>query len=191
MKKILFVLALALVALALYKLVFKKEEKEGPKEQPIALNGSSDAFTQQMSAALTAYYQLKDALVKSDTNLLHQTAPAFEQALAAVPMKEVKAADTALVGLASDLQHSIGEELKKLTAAANLETARQSFQVVSNNLFDLLRTVQYKAGTVYQQYCPMAFENMGASWLSNNAEIMNPYFGDKMLHCGEIRDSLK
>jgi hypothetical protein len=35
----------------------------------------------------------------------------------------------------------------------------------------------------------MAFENEGASWLQRSKEIRNPYFGARMLRCGEIRET--
>jgi Cu(I)/Ag(I) efflux system membrane fusion protein len=36
----------------------------------------------------------------------------------------------------------------------------------------------------------MAFNNSGAYWLSDNATIRNPYFGDKMLSCGSVEEKL-
>jgi hypothetical protein len=45
-------------------------------------------------------------------------------------------------------------------------------------------------GVIYKQFCPMAFDNKGAYWLSSNEEIMNPYFGDKMLHCGKVEETV-
>ena len=36
----------------------------------------------------------------------------------------------------------------------------------------------------------MAFDNKGAYWLSEEKEIRNPYFGSKMLTCGETADSV-
>jgi len=39
---------------------------------------------------------------------------------------------------------------------------------------------------VYKQFCPMANNDRGAFWLSTEEEIMNPYFGDTMLKCGNI-----
>jgi len=36
----------------------------------------------------------------------------------------------------------------------------------------------------------MAFDNKGAYWLSNEAAIRNPYFGDEMLECGKVEDSV-
>lgn len=44
-------------------------------------------------------------------------------------------------------------------------------------------------GAVYKQYCPMAFNNDGASWLSAESVIRNPYFGSKMLNCGKITET--
>jgi Cu(I)/Ag(I) efflux system membrane fusion protein len=42
----------------------------------------------------------------------------------------------------------------------------------------------------YIQKCPMANNNKGAVWLSMEEEIRNPYYGDAMLTCGSVIDSL-
>ena len=36
-------------------------------------------------------------------------------------------------------------------------------------------------GSVYQLFCPMAFENKGAAWLQSDDEVRNPYFGAEMM----------
>ena len=36
----------------------------------------------------------------------------------------------------------------------------------------------------------MAFDNKGAYWLSNTQDIYNPYFGEEMRYCGEIKGQL-
>lgn len=33
-------------------------------------------------------------------------------------------------------------------------------------------------------HCPMAFDKKGAYWIQEEEEVMNPYFGSKMLRCG-------
>jgi Cu(I)/Ag(I) efflux system membrane fusion protein len=38
-------------------------------------------------------------------------------------------------------------------------------------------------------FCPMAFGNKGAYWLQTEKKIRNPYFGTKMLGCGEIKET--
>ena len=40
------------------------------------------------------------------------------------------------------------------------------------------------------QYCSMAFDNAGASWVATEREVRNPYFGDAMLKCGKVTEEL-
>jgi hypothetical protein len=44
---------------------------------------------------------------------------------------------------------------------------------------------------VYYDYCPMAKNDQGANWLSDVKEIKNPYFGAKMLSCGEVQEMIQ
>jgi Cu(I)/Ag(I) efflux system membrane fusion protein len=37
----------------------------------------------------------------------------------------------------------------------------------------------------------MAFNDKGAYWLSNISKIKNPYYGKKMLTCGEVAQELR
>jgi Cu(I)/Ag(I) efflux system membrane fusion protein len=34
----------------------------------------------------------------------------------------------------------------------------------------------------------MADNNIGATWISETKEILNPYFGNEMLNCGETKE---
>lgn len=38
----------------------------------------------------------------------------------------------------------------------------------------------------YVQFCPMAFDNTSARWLSDSATIENPYLPETMLDCGDV-----
>ena len=51
--------------------------------------------------------------------------------------------------------------------------------------------IQGFPSTIYIQKCPMANNNKGAIWLSTDEEIRNPYYGDAMLTCGSVIDTLK
>jgi Cu(I)/Ag(I) efflux system membrane fusion protein len=78
-----------------------------------------------------------------------------------------------------------------LLGEKELEKKRESFEMVSNAFYDMVRVVKPTGATIYYQYCPMAFNDKGAYWLSNADSIMNPYFGKKMLTCGEVKETLK
>ncbi|PID69752.1 MAG: hypothetical protein CR989_00130 [Flavobacteriales bacterium] len=36
----------------------------------------------------------------------------------------------------------------------------------------------------------MANNDKGAVWLSHSTEVLNPYYGDKMLKCGLVVDTI-
>ena len=39
---------------------------------------------------------------------------------------------------------------------------------------------------LYEVFCPMAFDDQGASWLQTSKKVANPYYGAEMLRCGTI-----
>lgn len=121
-----------------------------------------------VEAIYNQYIQLENGLVNTD---------AVKTAKAAARLKETIA--------------SVDDDpstLKVLDAIANtddIEVQRLQFVALNTAMEDILDGA-LKSGTVYKQYCPMAFNNTGASWFSSSKEILNPYFGDKMLKCGRI-----
>jgi hypothetical protein len=54
----------------------------------------------------------------------------------------------------------------------------------------LLKAFGANDRTLYYQHCPMANNDKGGNWISQTSEIKNPYFGDKMLKCGETKETL-
>lgn len=189
MKKIIIpIVVLIAIIFAVYFLVYKKSEGSHAKTAPVTVN-TSDSLTGSTGIALQAYYNMKDAFIKSDTALVNSNANEFVTRLGAMQLADIKA-DSSVVGLAMQLKETIATETKNIIAASGIENKRKAFQVVSDGLFDFLRTIGYKGSKVYQQFCPMAFNNTGAAWLSNSTEIVNPYYGEKMLHCGDLRDSV-
>lgn len=72
-----------------------------------------------------------------------------------------------------------------------MENKRVAFEMVSDMLYDLVKTTGLKGKTVYRQYCPMAFNDRGAYWISRSTRRQNPYFGKEMLSCVQVTDSLK
>ncbi len=66
------------------------------------------------------------------------------------------------------------------------EVQRLFFDTISGYIANIIELVPFPEGQVYQQYCPMAFNDRGAYWLSREENVKNPYFGKKMLECGEV-----
>ena len=94
----------------------------------------------------------------------------------------------------TDIDQSNLIELKKVMQEVNatrkIDEVYEPFAAISDMFFDFLSLYKVKKLTIFRQYCPMAFDNKGAYWLSNTQDIYNPYFGEEMRFCGEIKGQL-
>jgi len=80
--------------------------------------------------------------------------------------------------------------LTKISEASDIETQRAAFSDVTEQMNSIVIEA-LSSGEVYKQFCPMAFNNQGGYWLSTEKEIRNPYYGDKMLTCGRVTETIK
>jgi Cu(I)/Ag(I) efflux system membrane fusion protein len=157
-----------------------------PAKQVKVAYQAPNAFKTQLSKVVEAYLATKDALVATDAAQTDQKSGELLTALGQV--------DTA--ALPADAAEKWTEHRKimeraatSMQAAQNVEAKRTSFEDLSKAAYALVN--DFGAGTtLYKEYCPMAFNDKGAFWLSAKSEIKNPYFGDKMLECGEVQEVL-
>ncbi|MDX1752594.1 MAG: DUF3347 domain-containing protein [Salinimicrobium sediminis] len=82
------------------------------------------------------------------------------------------------------------EAAEKIANSTEINEQRTAFLDLSAGMEEVLSGA-IASGELYKQYCPMAFDGKGGSWLSASKEIRNPYYGDKMLKCGSVRDTIK
>jgi len=144
-----------------------------------------EAFREQLGKVVETYLLLKDRMVA--TELADETLlVSLREMLAKVDMMKVK----------GDAHVYWMQQMEAMEAHANtllkkddVEAQREQFGYLSQALINAL-TAFGVDGTYYVQYCPMAFDNAGANWLSNEEQIRNPYFGDKMLKCGSVTEEL-
>lgn len=147
--------------------------------------------TQKLLTVLSSYYELKDALVATSAPKADEGATKLMIAANEldVYIKTDSANREALIPHLDTLKEGVNGVLS--VKDETTEKKRIAFETVSNAMFALLRAADIKNAGVYRQYCPMAFNDKGAYWLSNETDIRNPYFGKVMLECGEVTDSLK
>jgi hypothetical protein len=200
MKRIILILVIVLIAaVAVWKLFLNKSDNkpEPEKDKPLTIDKNSDAFTKSFSELMSSYYQLKDALVDWDTTKANQAALLIKQRADSLPMKQLKA-DSTIVLTAQNLAGSVSNEVNGFVGESTIEQKRREFNMITDELYNLIRTVRYDGETIYHERCPMAFnETEEGFWLSNTSKIINPYLGNKhpkyngkMVGCGEVVDSL-
>lgn len=147
----------------------------------------------QVSNILAEYYVLKEALIHE--NAANTDKAADTMSIVVNEFKAALKADTAIKSTerlipyldtmiaAADNMRSVKDE--------TCEKQRLFLKPLSDALYGLLKSIEFKNRTIYRQYSATALNNDGAYWLSNYRDIENPYFGKKMLEDGEITDSLK
>lgn len=86
---------------------------------------------------------------------------------------------------------SVAVSAAKITTASDIEVQRAAYSTLSNDFISLIKKSGLSGGELYVDFCPMALNDKGAYWLSANKEIRNPYFGDKMMNCGEVKETIQ
>ncbi|WP_369899297.1 efflux RND transporter periplasmic adaptor subunit [Aquimarina sp. AD1] len=152
------------------------------KEESEKINLTGD-FQKRFLRTLSVYFKLKDALVKSDA----KEASVFSEKM----IEGLEDIDT------KELQNDVGKYLKEVLLVLelikekeSLEEQRDYFISLNENLESMIKRIDSFSEHIYIQKCPMAGNNKGAIWLSKEKEIRNPYFGEAMLTCGSIIDTL-
>ena len=149
------------------------------KADPIAA-----AHETPLSSLLTLYNNIKDALVSGDPNTAATQAGEFVKAINAIDMKVLSAAD---MNAFMPLQEKLAFDAKHIAETKEIIHQREHFQSFSANFYKLAKAVKLSDKPVYQDYCPMK----KAYWLSSETAIKNPYFGNQMLTCGKVSDTIK
>ncbi len=146
------------------------------------------AFRQQLTSLSAAYIKLKDMMVEGNGGKIRKEGVAVKQALEAVDMSLTSGAGhTHWMSMLSPMQ----ESLEVITKSGNRDLQRLQFINLSKALINAVQSFGTSMESpLYVQFCPMANNDKGATWISTSEEIINPYFGDVMLNCGNVEDIL-
>ncbi|MFD2563027.1 DUF3347 domain-containing protein [Aquimarina rubra] len=187
MKKI--VLNITVLAIILSIISCGKDKKEETKIIPeteetaatskVDLNEtdtrSNVVFTDEhIDKIYSQYLMIKKGLVNSNPKLVQQEAKKLNTLLDDSEEKKQLKATTELI--------SLTKEIKK---------QRDFFVTLTAETEKLISKADITSGEVYKQFCPMAFEGNGGYWLSDSKEVRNPYYGNKMLKCGSVNQTIQ
>jgi Cu(I)/Ag(I) efflux system membrane fusion protein len=130
------------------------------------------------------YLSIKNAFVASNGKDAEKIAAEFLKQLSYIDISLDKNMYVEWLKISQDLKNNLREIIEE----KNIDMKRSRFGIVSNLMAEVIESSGHFTGSkIYLEYCPMAFDNKGAYWLSDKKEIENPYFGDKMLRCGEVK----
>lgn len=154
--------------------------KDGKKEN------SEDAIHSEMN---------QDKEQSANTNFNDEkTASVYQHYIhiktALVNSNSTEAQSGAKMLLANTDDNALQTAVSTIADSENIEIQREAFSEVTATIEPMLKEAM-SSGAIYKQFCPMAFNNSGGYWFSNDKEIRNPYFGDKMLRCGKVTETIE
>lgn len=146
------------------------KEQKVEKSAPIPVfNGQIDSSS--LKFLMQHYMTVKNALVDGNARG------------AAFTAKEIGTFETG----GDSLLNAIVEHFRLIADNQELSKQRTYFYPLSEYMFAVTSKIKPDTSAIYKQFCPMAFDDQGAFWLSEEEEIYNPYFGEEMLQCGMVQ----
>ncbi|GGK18587.1 hypothetical protein GCM10007962_10940 [Yeosuana aromativorans] len=143
-----------------------------------------EASTQKNAATapiIDAYLQIKNGLVADNKDNAAKGGTALLAAFSNFEMSQLNEEQhTAYMDIVED-----AKEHAEHISESPLEHQREHFETLSTDISDLV-TLLGTNKTLYLDYCPMKKTN----WLSETKEIKNPFFGSKMITCGNVKKKI-
>ena len=136
-----------------------------------------------VSDLLLKYLVLKKALASDDFEKSKEVASTLLN-----DIKEVKMAD--FIGEDHErwmqFYNNVLTSMDEMARSTNIGELRREFKILSDNMIILAVSFGPFDKDFFVQHCPMANDNNGADWISEEKKILNPYFGASMLGCGSV-----
>lgn len=148
----------------------------------------SEKFQEQLNSVYNAYINLKDALVKEDSISTSANATTLLNKLNKVDMKLLS--DNKAHNHWMSLEGEIKSSATSISETSDIKSQRDHFKHLSSHLINAVQLFGINE-KVYVEFCPMADNNNGAYWLSKEEKVINPYFGEAMLTCGEVKQVIE
>jgi Cu(I)/Ag(I) efflux system membrane fusion protein len=188
--KSLFRLFIVVILLSCNSQNDKIAPESGLKQVALFKSANSPAFNNSFKELIEAYWELKEAFIAEKDSGIAQSARAMIITADSLQLSELKA-DSNLIFTARTYSEGISSELIGLLGEKEMLSKRRSFQMISDQLYDLIRTVQYDQMLLLHAYCNNAFDDQGAYWICKPQELKNPYLPKSSTTCCEIKDSIQ
>lgn len=179
MKPILITLTLALAGLFIFSCKNKNE---------------ISAETTVTPKIAVAKRETKSLAIQDETvNAIYPHYLALTAAITEEKVAEAKIVSSNIEAGAAELNsnRALKKYATQIITAKDIEQQRSAYARLSDEFIALVKKAGVKNGELYRNHCPMAFDGKGASWLSPSKEIRNPYYGEEMLTCGSVEETIK
>ena len=148
----------------------------------------SKIFQNQLENVFNSYIKLKDELVNEDANNAIIVSTEILENISKVDMKQLT--DKNAHNHWMTIEKEIKVSANSISKSSDIKVQRDHFKHLSSHLINAIKLFGINK-KVFVEFCPMANSNKGAYWLSNEEKILNPYYGQAMLTCGEVKQIIE
>lgn len=141
----------------------------------------------ELEPVFEKYFEVKDALIKTDGKSASDKAKELLLAIKKVEMDKLTYEQNEVW---MKVQSTLIEDAEHISDTGDTKHQRDHFVTLSSAIYKLQKVSKITA-TVYYQFCPMANGGKGANWLSKEKPIKNPYFGSRMMSCGKTVETIQ
>ena len=145
-------------------------------------------FQEQLKTVFDDYIMLKTALTNDQSEKAKTAAQTLQKSLTQVDLALLK--DKNANNHWAQLEKELKASSNEIAQTSDIKTQRNHFISLSAHLINAMKAFGINQ-EIYIDFCPMANNNEGAYWLSTEKEIQNPYYGQAMLKCGEVRETIQ
>lgn len=130
-----------------------------------------------LSDLLRNYYSVRDALVAGNGHAAARNADEYIRTANGIDYKIISEGNI----------NALVKDASAISEMTDLNKQRIHFANLSSNMSIIAKAVRLTENPIYLLHCPMK----KAGWLSSVQEVKNPYYGNAMLTCGEIIETIK
>ncbi|EIJ37746.1 MAG: DUF3347 domain-containing protein [Flavobacteriaceae bacterium] len=169
----------------------KKDEPAAPMSNEMYQESMDDKDDMAMSdnqdakaeAILKDYFNLKDALVGDDNDKAKELGATLASTLGNFDASSYSDSEQQEL---KDIMEDATEHAEHISES-DIAHQREHFKIISKDVTDMV-AITGTENTLYQLLCPMY--DGGSNWLSMSKDVKNPYYGSKMLTCGEMQKEI-
>lgn len=149
----------------------------------------SSETASEVNDFLQSYFRLKNVLVEDDVEAAPEKSKDLWTQINQISVENIE--DEAQRKEVEQEVLNLRNLISLLQEDTSLADIRTTFEDLSYGTYSLIKSAGLKDATVYRTYCPMAFDDKGAYWLSESSSVTNPYFGHQMINCGEVKETME
>lgn len=150
----------------------------------LVMPGKAQKIESDLSAMLSKYYGIKNALVTGDVAGAVKQAMEFSATVGKIDVKKLNVSEQQSF---NNTKSRLLSDAGIIAKSTDIKNQREAFASFSAAMITMAKTAKLSQQPVYVDYCPMK-KNY---WLSADVQIKNPYYGNSMLTCGKVSETLQ